>query len=315
MTLSVSHSFVSAIADSPSAATAGQVLPSHWNAAHALSGFASVSQGGTGTTTQFTQGSVIFAGASGVYAQDNADFFWDDTNRSLFVGGSVSGAIYTYNTFTNGTNFERAIFSWNATANTLVIGTEKGSGGGTARDFQFRIGGTDIAYFLGANAGSAFAGDLLWNVDNNNNIGSIAAHRPADVYVANGVHVGGSGVGNSYIDASGRFTSNGSIAGNQSYFNLNNNGANYGAMGNITTNLWFLGSSANGSTMSTTSLEWDASGNVFTMMTAFMLRSKGTITNGAAAAAGTLTNAPAAGNPTKWLPYDDNGTTRYIPAW
>lgn len=37
--------------------------------------------------------------------------------------------------------------------------------------------------------------------------------------------------------------------------------------------------------------------------------------NGAAAAAGTLNNAPAAGNPTKWIPFDDNGTTRYIPSW
>lgn len=31
--------------------------------------------------------------------------------------------------------------------------------------------------------------------------------------------------------------------------------------------------------------------------------------------AGTITNAPAAGNPTKWIPINDNGTTRYIPAW
>jgi len=37
--------------------------------------------------------------------------------------------------------------------------------------------------------------------------------------------------------------------------------------------------------------------------------------NGAGASAGTMTNAPAAGNPTKWIPIDDNGTTRYIPAW
>ena len=37
--------------------------------------------------------------------------------------------------------------------------------------------------------------------------------------------------------------------------------------------------------------------------------------NGAGASAGTLTNAPAVGNPTKWIPIDDNGTTRYIPAW
>jgi hypothetical protein len=37
--------------------------------------------------------------------------------------------------------------------------------------------------------------------------------------------------------------------------------------------------------------------------------------DGAGAQAGTLTNSPAVGNPTKWIPIDDNGTTRYIPAW
>ena len=37
--------------------------------------------------------------------------------------------------------------------------------------------------------------------------------------------------------------------------------------------------------------------------------------DGAAAASATLTNAPSAGNPSKWVPVDDNGTTRYIPAW
>lgn len=39
------------------------------------------------------------------------------------------------------------------------------------------------------------------------------------------------------------------------------------------------------------------------------------LTNGAAAAAGTLLNAPVAGNPTKWVPVDDNGTIRYVPLW
>lgn len=39
------------------------------------------------------------------------------------------------------------------------------------------------------------------------------------------------------------------------------------------------------------------------------------LTDGAGASVGTLTNAPAAGNPTKWVPIVDNGTTRYIPAW
>jgi hypothetical protein len=37
--------------------------------------------------------------------------------------------------------------------------------------------------------------------------------------------------------------------------------------------------------------------------------------NGAGASVGTLTNAPSVGNPTKWIPINDNGTTRYIPCW
>jgi hypothetical protein len=46
-----------------------------------------------------------------------------------------------------------------------------------------------------------------------------------------------------------------------------------------------------------------------------LLHVNGGLGNGAGAGAGTLTNAPAAGDPTKWIPIDDNGTTRYVPAW
>ena len=45
-----------------------------------------VAAGGTGTTTAFTAGSVLFAGTSGTYSQDNANFFWDDTNNRLGIG-------------------------------------------------------------------------------------------------------------------------------------------------------------------------------------------------------------------------------------
>lgn len=48
---------------------------------------------------------------------------------------------------------------------------------------------------------------------------------------------------------------------------------------------------------------------------AALIKTSVAMNNGAAAAAGTLLNAPAAGNPTKWVPFDDNGTIRYIPAW
>lgn len=56
-------------------------------------------------------------------------------------------------------------------------------------------------------------------------------------------------------------------------------------------------------------------GMIYTNAATFMIRTKTSYTNGAGASTGTLTNAPAATNPTKWIPVDDNGTTRYIPAW
>lgn len=46
-----------------------------------------------------------------------------------------------------------------------------------------------------------------------------------------------------------------------------------------------------------------------------LLKSSVSMNNGAGAALGTLANAPVAGDPTKWVPFDDNGTTRYFPSW
>lgn len=51
-----------------------------------------VAKGGTGTGTAFTAGSVVFAGASGVYTQDNASFFWDNTNDRLGIGTASPGS-------------------------------------------------------------------------------------------------------------------------------------------------------------------------------------------------------------------------------
>ena len=51
-----------------------------------LAGTLGVANGGTGTNTAFTAGSVVFAGASGVYSQDNANLFWDNTNDRLGIG-------------------------------------------------------------------------------------------------------------------------------------------------------------------------------------------------------------------------------------
>ena len=69
-----------------------------------VTGTLPVANGGTGTSTAFTSGSVVFAGASGVYSQNNTNFFWDNTTSSLGIGTPTpvgklhlnvsSGAIY-----------------------------------------------------------------------------------------------------------------------------------------------------------------------------------------------------------------------------
>ncbi len=61
-----------------------------------------VANGGTATSTAFTQGSTIFAGASGVYSQDNANYFWDATNHYLGIGNAVPAAkLHTAETSTS----------------------------------------------------------------------------------------------------------------------------------------------------------------------------------------------------------------------
>jgi len=48
-----------------------------------VAGTLPVEAGGTGASTAFTTGSVIFAGTAGVYSQDNTNFNWNDTTNVL----------------------------------------------------------------------------------------------------------------------------------------------------------------------------------------------------------------------------------------
>ena len=58
-----------------------------------------------GSITSATAGSVLFAGASGVLAQDNANFFWDDTNNRLGIGTATPSSKLTISSSTNGNAF------------------------------------------------------------------------------------------------------------------------------------------------------------------------------------------------------------------
>lgn len=91
----------------------------------------------------------------------------NDAQNVLGVRSSTSAqGVRIYNTFTSSTNFERGVFDWTTTSNTLLVGTQKGSGGGTARAMQLVTDGTARAVFeattynttLLANAGSYGSG-------------------------------------------------------------------------------------------------------------------------------------------------------------
>lgn len=53
-----------------------------------VTGTVPVDQGGTGLTSAFTAGSIVFSNGT-TFAQDNSNFFWDDTNNRLVIGDNT----------------------------------------------------------------------------------------------------------------------------------------------------------------------------------------------------------------------------------
>jgi hypothetical protein len=67
--------------------TASMLTP-YWRSGR-FSGVLPVANGGTNAST-FTAGSIVFAGSSGTYTQDNSNLFWDNTNKTLGIGTTSS---------------------------------------------------------------------------------------------------------------------------------------------------------------------------------------------------------------------------------
>ncbi len=85
------------------------------------------------TPTGFTQGSVAFAGVGGTLTQDNANFFWDDTNNRLGIGTTAPGAQLnvqgTSNQFRMGYDASNYLdFAVGSTGSTTVRAVGAGSG-------------------------------------------------------------------------------------------------------------------------------------------------------------------------------------------
>jgi len=109
-----------------------------------------VSEGGTGATS-FTQGSVIFMGASAL-SQNNTQFNWTNSPGTLFIAGSSDGG-----------------------ANKVLNVTADG-------------GGLPVFEVYDANK-SIFYCDLYFSADNTRNIGAPGATRPRTIYVGTSIGI------------------------------------------------------------------------------------------------------------------------------
>lgn len=110
-----------------------------------VSGILPYANGGTNVSTSFTQGSIIFAGATG-FAQDNGNFYWDDSNDRLGLGTTAPTTTLDVNgaaTIRNGANvvagglyvqagvgnFAASLIAANVTSNGFVNGASVYSSG------------------------------------------------------------------------------------------------------------------------------------------------------------------------------------------
>ncbi|MFZ2969753.1 MAG: hypothetical protein WA063_01245 [Minisyncoccia bacterium] len=96
------HSAVTLAGENYLSLSGQQITASAINLAGAnVTGLLPLANGGTGTSTAFTPGSIVFAGASGVYNQDNSNFFWDNTNKRLGIGTATPQQALTLSSSSN----------------------------------------------------------------------------------------------------------------------------------------------------------------------------------------------------------------------
>ena len=111
-------------------------------------GTSTISVGGGGsfaTSGAISCGGTVFTNL--VVVGGDLGLYRDEIHVFALRSGTNAQASRTYNTFTSSTNFERFTVDWRTTANTCRVGTEKGSGGGTARVMQLVTDATARAVF------------------------------------------------------------------------------------------------------------------------------------------------------------------------
>jgi len=159
--------------------------------------------GGTGSSTTFTLGSVVFAGSSGVYTQANSQFFWDNANNRLGIGtaspaakldlaGDYKEGVVTANTST--------AYTISIATGTLQILTLTGN---CTFTFPTPTAGQSFTMFLkqdGTGSKTAtWPASVQWPSSTAPTITSTASKADKFVFTADGTYWWGSNAGQNYL--------------------------------------------------------------------------------------------------------------------
>lgn len=160
----------------------------------------------SGLSHEFFQSGTVW-GSAGVIAWTSAGpngtidlaLRRDAANTLAQRNGTSAQVFNLYNTYTDGSNYERAALTWTASANRFAIGVD---GAGTGSQRSLDLWGVDVNLKYGSAGGStsatfgssniSFRKDLIFTTDNANDIGASGATRPRSIYVGTNITVGNS---------------------------------------------------------------------------------------------------------------------------
>jgi hypothetical protein len=151
----VENTAISTWAGSANITTLGTISSGTWNGSTI-----GVSKGGTGTSTQFTAGSILFAGTNGVYSESNAKLFWDNNTSALGIGtASPSSRLHVYSSSAPYVRIQGAGDGDN------YSGFELWSADATPRKWQFVHKQTSYSFALSHFNGTDWIAPLLITTD------------------------------------------------------------------------------------------------------------------------------------------------------
>lgn len=153
--------------------------------ASSLNGATFAAPGAIGSTTASTGAFTTLAASTSLALGGNVTLFGEAANALAQRNGVNAQALRLYNTYTDASNYERAIFDWVGIANNLVIGT---AAGGTGIQRNLTLDGAVLTFRNGSvSKWQINAGNLLAVTDNSFDIGASGATRPRNVFVAGSV--------------------------------------------------------------------------------------------------------------------------------